>query len=315
MSFASQVKEETARLECTDEEKRAELCACVKLLSTLSLQHDGLTLTIRCKNPTVIKMISLDLQELYGVKPRLLAIADQRFDKSSVYALKLDQQVRGILEDLDLWTEQGLMEHPHMSFLASEAMVKAYLRGAFLAAGSVNDPSSTNYHMEIAVPEEGHARFLVRLMQKFYIQARITRRRSRYVVYVKASEQISDFLRVIGANQAIFEFEDVRIRRDFVNNLSRLNNCELANDAKSLATASKQYQAALYLKQSGRLDQLSEKDREMAQLRIAEPDASLMELAAAYESRTGTRLSKSGIRHRFLKIIDLAEKYQGKEQL
>lgn len=312
MSFASDVKNEVARLEVDENGKKAELCAIIKLLSTMSLSSHGLALTVRSKNANVIRMVSEYVNDIYGIKPGLGAIKDNRFDKKNIYAVVIEDKVREILKDLDLWTDNGIQEHPRMKFLNNDNMIRAYLSGCFLATGSVNHPSKTNYHMEVVVNEESHAEFIVRLLAKFYINARIATRRSQYVVYVKASEQISDFLRLMGASNAIFTFEDVRIQRDFVNNLSRLNNCELANDAKSLQTAHKQYEAVEFLLQKGHMEKLSEKDQEMAMLRFENPDASLLELSELYEDRTGTVLSKSGIRHRFNKIMELAEKYRNR---
>ena len=207
----------------------------------------------------------------------------------------------------------GIQTHPRMRFLANENMIRGYLSGCFLATGSINDPSNTSYHLEMTSQEEAHAEFIIRLLQKFHINAHMTVRRNQQVVYVKASEQITDFLRVIGASDAIFTFEDVRIQRDFVNSLSRLNNCEIANEAKSFGVAQKQAEAVRYLADSGHLAKLTDKDREIALLRLEYDDASLLELASIYEEKTGVVLSKSGIRHRFNKIMELADKYRQKE--
>lgn len=313
MSFASEVKEEVARLEVDDAARRGQLSAVIKLLSTLSFTSSGMRLAIRCKNAVIIRMVAQDLQTLYGIRPDLGAIKENRFDKTNTYIINVEEKVREILEDLDLWTESGLSAHPSMKFLNSDRMVRAYLTGCFLATGSVNNPNKTNYHLEIVTADETHARFIVRLMQKFQIYARIAKRRSQYMVYIKASEQISDFLRLMRASNAVFTFEDVRIQRDFVNNLSRLSNCEIANEAKSLQTADKQFEAVTFLMESKHLEKLSQKDQEMALLRYENPEASLLELAHLYEARTGTVLSKSGVRHRFNKIIELAEKYSGKD--
>lgn len=313
MSFASEVKEEVARLEVDDATKKGQLSAILKLLSTLNFSSNGMFLSVRCKNAAIIKMISQDLQSLYDIRPALGAIKDNKLNKNNTYVINVEEKVREVLQDLDLWTESGLTDHPSMKFLNNEKMIRAYLTGCFLATGSVNNPSKTNYHLEIVTAEESHARFIVRLLQKFQIFARIAVRRSQYMVYIKASEQISDFLRLMQASNAVFTFEDVRIQRDFVNNLSRLNNCEIANEAKSLQAADRQFEAVMYLIESHNLEKLSQKDQEMALLRYENPEASLLELSGKYEERTGTVLSKSGVRHRFNRIIELADRYRGKE--
>lgn len=313
MSFASDVKEEVARLQLDEKTRKAQLCAIIKLLSSLKITSEGLSLTLKCKNAAVIRNVAQSLLALYDVRSDFSTIKEERFDRRSSYRLTVNEKARDILEDLDLWTGLGIQTHPRMRFLNNESMIRGYLSGCFLATGSINDPSNTSYHLEISCQEEEHAEFIIRLLQKFNITARKTSRRNQQMVYVKASEQITDFLRVIGASNAIFTFEDVRIQRDFVNSLSRLNNCEIANEAKSFSTAQKQAEAIRYLVESGHLAKLSDKDREIAMLRLEYDDTSLLELAGIYEEKTGVVLSKSGIRHRFNKIMELAEKYRSKE--
>ena len=313
MSFASNVKEEITRLEVEDNVRKAQLSALLKLTSTLGLTSRGLHLTVATKNAAVIRYISQSVQKLYGVRAELQAFKDNRFEKTNTYHLVINEKAREILEDLDLWTGTGLQTHPRMRFLNSDEKMRGYIMGCFLAKGSINSPNSTNYHAEIVSEEKEHAEFVSRLLEKFYIDSRVTTRRNQYVTYIKASEQVSDFLRLIGASEAVFEFEDVRIQRDFVNSISRLNNCVIANDAKSLEMAHRQYDAVDFLVKSGNIAKLSSKDQEIAYLRLENPDAGLLELADLYSARTGTVLSKSGIRHRFVKIMDLAEKYQKKE--
>lgn len=313
MSFASNVKEEITRLEVDDNVRKAELSALLKLTSTLGLSSKGMHLTVAIKNAAVIRFVAQSLQVLYGVRAELQAVKDNRFEKTNTYHLVINEQVREILEDLDLWTGTGLQTHPRMRFLGSDEKMRGYIMGCFLAKGSINSPASTNYHAEIVSEEEEHAVFVCKLLEKFFIDSKVTTRRNQYVTYIKASEQVSDFLRLIGASEAVFEFEDVRIQRDFVNSISRLNNCTIANDAKSLEMAHRQYEAVDFLTASGNIAKLSGKDQEIAYLRLENPDAGLLELAELYSARTGTVLSKSGIRHRFVKIMDLADKYQNKE--
>ncbi len=310
MSFASEVKEEVARLELDDKSRKAELSALVKLLSSVSFTSSGMKLTLRTKNAVVIRMISQDFSYFYDIKPQLQVVKDERLTKSNTYMVVITEKVRDILQDLDLWTESGLQTHPRMKFLANENMIRGYLAGCFLATGSVNSPNITNYHLEVSTSEEEHSKFIVRLLEKFYINARITERRNQFVVYIKASEQITDFLKVIGASDAVFTFEDVRIQRDFMNNFSRLNNCQIANDAKSMETANRQYEAVKYLIDNDLMYGLSKKDQEMARLRFDNPEASLAELAEIYEETYGGEISKSGVRHRFNKIMAKVEEYR-----
>ena len=121
-----------------------------------------------------------------------------------------------------------------------ECCARAYLAGAFLSGGSVDSPNKTNYHLEISTTNLDLALFIEKLMHRFDLPAKHIKRRNQEVVYIKASDKISDFLRCVGASEAVFTFEDSRIQRDFMNSLTRLDNCELANEMKSISAGKRQ---------------------------------------------------------------------------
>ncbi|MBQ1827345.1 MAG: DNA-binding protein WhiA [Erysipelotrichaceae bacterium] len=310
MSFASEVKEELARAELEDQPAKARLCAMVQLLSSLSISRGKMALNVRCHSAAIAKTVVADFRQVYDIRAEISVLRSSEGGKNRTYEITVGDNAREILTDLDLWTERGLQSHPRMSFLSSDDMTRAYLAGSFLAGGSVNSAKSSDYHMEFAANDESHAGFIVRLLGKFYVNARTTVRRGKNLAYIKASQQIADTLSLLGAYNALFEFEDVRIQRDFVNNNRRLNNTEIANEIKSQQVAQKQYEAAAYLQDHGIINLLSEKDREIADLRLKYSDASLNELAQYYEEMYGLSISKSGIRHRFEKILALAERHQ-----
>ena len=218
------------------------------------------------------------------------------------------------MNDLDLWTDRGLQDHPRMMFLSTDEMVRGYVAGTFLATGSINRPTSSNYHMEVTANSEGHADFLIKLLTKFRIPAKRTERRKKTIVYVKSGEAIADFLILIGANDALMEFENERINRDYFNNFQRLENINIANEQKTLAVAQKQIEAIQYLLDRKLEHLLRKEDLEVAMLRMEFQDASFNELAKEYYNRTGVLLSKSGIRHRFNKVLALKEKYEERER-
>lgn len=314
MSFASEVKEELARVELDDQLVKGRLCAMVQLLSSLSLASGKLGLTVRCHNGSLAKTIVADFLQAYNIRSEISLIQSHLGSKSRTYQISITEDAREILTDLDLWTERGLQSHPRMSFLNSDDMTRAYLAGCFLAGGSVNSAKTSDYHMEFAANDESHAAFIIRLLAKFYITARQTKRRGHDIVYIKASQMIADTLSLMGAYDSLFEFEDIRIQRDFVNNNRRLNNTEIANEIKSQQVAARQYETAAFLQQRNLLSLLSDKEREIAQLRLRYDDANLKELARYYEEIYGQPISKSGIRHRFEKITALADKYRIQEE-
>jgi len=310
MSFASDVKDEVARQQLPARLANARLSAVVQLLAAIDMTRQGMALTIRTANANVARASVRDLQACYGVEPQLAAVKKPRFDKTSSYVITVSGQARAILQDLDLWTESGLQEHPRQRFIDSDERVRAYLQGCFMATGSLNAPTTANYHLEMTATNPALAEFIVRQMARFRLTAKVTVRRGQPVVYLKASEQIADFLRLIGASQAVLAFEDERIQRDFMNNFSRLDNCELANEYKSMQAARKQVEAVDRLRKLGLLEAMEDKQRDIAMLRLQHPEATLLELSEAYEAATGTKLSKSGIRHRLLKLMEMAARHQ-----
>ena len=145
------------------------------------------------------------------------------------------------------------------------------------------------------------------------LPAKQIKRRNQYVVYLKASEKISDFLRLIGAPEAVMKFEDVRIQRDYFNSLTRLDNCEFANEVKTLEACRRQLESIELLEKYHRVEHLDGKLREIIVLRKENPEANLNELCEVYEKKTGTGISKSGMRHRLARIDELAEKLKESE--
>ena len=313
MSFTSDVKEELSRIELSDNTKRAQLSALLQILASINISSDGMKLTITTTNGAVIRRIATDLNYLYQIKCKITYQKQINLDKKTIYSVVVSEKVEDILFDLDLWTDKGLQDHPRMMFLNNDEMIRSYLAGCFMSSGSISSPTSTSYHMEIVANSEEHGQFLIKLLDKFYIKAKMTTRRNDDVVYLKSAEMIADFLNVIGAGDALLEFEDIRIQRDFVNSIQRLENVKIANEKKILAVADEQYETVSFLLEHDLLKQLSEKDQEIAMLRYENPDASLMELSDLLYIQSKTTLSKSGIRHRFEKITALAEKYKERQ--
>lgn len=308
MSFTTDVKAEIAQTSLEIGAMRAQAAALIQLCSSISINSEGMQLIIRTENAATAKRIFKLLKDLYKVPTELSVIRKMKLKKNNIYTLTVVSQVREVLEDLGLLSQKGLQSHPARSLVAKESGSRAYLAGAFLASGSVNSPQKANYHLEIVTQEEEHAKFIEKLMRRFDLPAKTILRRKQFVVYLKASDKISDFLRLCSANNAVLDFEGIRIERDFHNSLTRLDNCEVANEMKSQAAARKQIEAIEKLQAHGKLDMLEHKLREIADLRIDFTELSLNELCEEYEIRTGTMMSKSGMKHRFTKIMELAEK-------
>jgi DNA-binding protein WhiA len=197
---------------------------------------------------------------------------------------------------------------PDKKIFQKECCIRAYLAGAFLACGSVNNPETSNYHLEMSFAEEEYANFIAQLMNNFELNAKIIKRRNRYVVYLKSSEKIGDFLRAMGASRSVMNFESTRIDRNMSNTVNRWNNCDIANEIKSLASANKQIDDINIVDMFMGLEMLDEKTRSVALIRRKYPEMSLNELAQVYYEETGQTISKSGLHHRFKKISDEAKR-------
>ena len=310
MSFTTDVKAEVGQNILKPCCQKAQLAALIQLCSSLGLNSQGLYLTIRTENATTVKRIWTLLKESYAPRMELSILKKMNLKKNNIYVIQVRSNVREILDDLTLLNEGTLREHPLKSIVRKDCCARAYLAGAFMASGSVNSPAITSYHLEIATLRGTHADYIQQLMLRFDLPAKQIQRRNQYVVYLKASEKISDFLRLIGAYESLMNFEDVRIQRDYINSLTRLDNCELANEVKTLEAGKKQLESIRILEENNRIEHLDYKLQEVIRLRKENPEASLLELCSLYETNTGTPISKSGMKHRLAKLNEMAEKLQ-----
>ena len=187
----------------------------------------------------------------------------------------------------------------------------SYLRGAFLASGSVNNPETSRYHLEIYSLYENHNDAIAQMMNRFHLNAKTTKRRSGFITYLKGAEQIADFLRVIGAINAMLSFEDLRIMRDMRNSVNRLVNCDTANLKKTANAVAKQIDNIQLIEREIGLQELPEKLQLLATFRLENQEMSLKEVA---EQVPDGPISKSGINHRFKKINEIADKLRNGQE-
>ena len=180
----------------------------------------------------------------------------------------------------------------------------------FLGCGSINDPKKSRYHLEFLLNNITLANELNKLLNKKNLGSKVLKRENRYMVYIKGSEKISDFLRIISASNALLYYEDIRIYRDHKNMTNRLNNCEQANVDKMIESAQKDIKIIEKLKEKDMFDLLDEKDRLIADYRLKYPESSLQELSEIISLETPAKLTKSGIYHRLRKIKELGKKIE-----
>ena len=311
MSFSSTIKNEIVRYEYNHDEKIALLSSIIKTNGTLSMSNKNLVVDVRTENAKIAKLIFLFIQEIYKIDCRLLVSKKNKLNKNNVYIAQIRNKGLEILEDLEIYKDGELNALPTLKTLKKECAKRAYLTGCFLSSGSINDPSSKNYHLEFSTSTESHAAFLQKLANKFGLNAKTIKRRNKFVVYLKKSEEISDFLRIINAQVGVMEFEEERISKDYWNSNNRLNICEISNEVKTLNSAKEQIDAIELIFSNNKQYLLDEKDKQIAQIRLDNPEVNLQEMADIYVQKYETPISKSGINHRIRKIKQIAKEIKG----
>jgi len=307
MSFSIEVKEEIVRYEFSNnDEKRALLSSLTRINGTMSMGNGGVILEIRSENAKIAKLLFMLIKDLYNIDARILVAKKMKLKKNNIYLVQVNNKGLEILEDLEIYKNGKLDHNPTKDILKNNNDLRAYIMGSFLASGSVNDPSSKHYHLEITTHSDKHADFLVKIISKFDLQPKIIKRRNVYVVYIKKSEEISDFLRIINATNCVLDFEEERINKDYWNSNNRLNICELSNEVKTIKSANTQLEYIDKIYAHSKEYLLDEKDKKIVNIRKNNPEANLQEIADIFNSLYGTNVSKSGINHRLRKIKEIA---------
>lgn len=311
MSFASETKKELTNLEVKACCVRAELSALIRMNGSLSFSNRGLVVDIQTENAAIARRIYTLIKMSYQVQVELLVRKKMRLKKNNVYIVRLLVQAKEILQDMRILGEGFTFIHDISPELVQKKCCKrSYLRGAFLAGGSVNNPETSSYHLEIFSLYKEHNDSLCELMNTFGLNSKTLERKKGYITYLKEAEKITEFLIIVGASNALLRFEDVRIVRDMRNSVNRLVNCETANLNKTIGASIRQVENIRYIDQTVGLQVLPVKLREIAELRLKYPDVTLKELG---EMVSGGAISKSGINHRLRKIDEMAEKLRAGE--
>lgn len=314
MSFSAEVKQEVAQKVMSGNDARAELSALIQMTSSLSFSNRGMTILVTVENAAVARTIYRLTKGRYGGEISLFVKRKMNLKKNRIYGLRILSGAPVILTDLGIYTNRGLLQKPLKKIVETDNNARAYLAGAFLASGSINPPEKTSYHMEITASSQEHADFLIELLNRFYISAKSIERRGKVIVYVKAAEKIADFLRIIEADQHLLVFENIRISRDFTNSITRLNNIDVANEVKTQAAAEKQLADIQMIYDDHKYDGLDQKLKDVVAIRMEHPDSSLNELAEILGQNTGKPVSKSGMKHRFVKLHEIAMRGHHEEE-
>lgn len=305
MSYTIDIKKEISSIESTKSEMIAELSGFVRNNGTV--ENNVLSLTT--ENEFTIERLKEFFKNLHEVDLSVEIKDNLNFSKKNLYSLKLSNKTDKILQDLGFYDNNNeYLEAPPTYIVGANEEIRAYLRGVFLCTGSINNPKTSRYHMELLVSKPNEAVFIQKLLNIFDLNAKILNREKGYMIYIKEAEKISDYIRILGASKAVMYFEDAKIYREKKNQTNRLNNCEQANMDKIVATAASQLEQIEVIETSGNLDLLDDKTKEALLYRKKYPESSLKELSEIISIETGKKITKSGLNHRFRKIKELSER-------
>jgi len=311
VSFAAQTKKELTLVETDACCEKAELSAMIRMNGSVQLTNQKVVLDISTENAAIARRIYSLIKKRFQIHTELLVRKKMRLKKNNVYIVRVPNQVQAILADLSIVSE-GFQFTPGIEkgIVKNPCCKRAYLRGAFMAGGSVNNPEGSSYHLEIASMYEEHCQALVKLANRFDLNARFIERKKGFIFYIKEGEKIIEFLSLIGAHQALLRFEDVRIMKDMRNSVNRIVNCETANLNKTIGAAVRQIDNIRLLQREVGLENLPDKLREVAEIRLKHPDINLKEVGDLLKGA----VSKSGVNHRLRKIDEMAEKLRNSQR-
>ncbi len=308
MSFSNDCKTEVAKINVTDSHLiRAELEALLRLSSELILRNLKFTISFETLNAMVARRYLDFVKKEYNVETTLLTHQIKKLNQGIYYQVLIDSDPSLIISDFNLLGDSINKEE----ILVGSGTREAFLRAAFLARGSINDPKNGDYHTEIVTSSDSDALFIQKVMNEFALNAKITKRRNDFVVYLKDVSAIGDFLRIIGASHQAFLLDENVIKREYKASLTRQMNAEIANEMKTLSASKKQIEYINTIQFN--IKDLSKIDSSVLlvmKVRLDNPEASFKELIDIIDKDYGIKMTKSGLNHKFIKIKEIASKIE-----
>lgn len=310
MSFSTDVKEDILKVNNDSNSNLVELEALLRFGSEIILGKP-LKIAFSSTQMNILRhFISLLKQSYLDVKYEVISRTMQKLKHQTIYTCIIEDSEHVIIDGLGLLEAITLKKD---EILEDQSLSLAYLRGAFLIKGTVNNPSTSNYHLEISTDKEAEALFIQRIINYYSLNARITKRRNSLIVYLKEKDAIIELLRRIGANVTMNEFENVVIQRTLSANINRLMNIDVANQQKTNKSAKEQLKYIKFLEYNYPLEKMDPKLLMVMKVRIDNPEASLSELIEIINSVYEENITKSGLNHRFRKLKEIAINYERKK--
>ncbi|MCF0118061.1 MAG: DNA-binding protein WhiA [Bacilli bacterium] len=310
VSFTQFIKEELSVLEYNEQQLFCIMAGFTSNNARIVIQNKTTNIILTTENAKIAKFIYLSYQKLFGVDPRFTYSRRMQFDKKVCFNVVIEEKADEILEKLEIDIFQ---ESIKKSYLNDDESIKCFILGTFLSTGSCNSPISSNYHLEISFSNEQLATYINKLMNKkkpISFDTKIIKRRNNFVVYLKKSDKIVDFLAYVGAHDSCLQFEEIRVERDFRNNDNRLQICENANMVRTVETAQKQIEEIKYLDKTIGLRNIpNDKMKILCYLRLENEELSMQELANLLSEEIKRNVSKSNVNHLFRAIHQMYERF------
>lgn len=312
MSFASEVKKELLSIEdvssCC---RKSTLLGILQGASDIVFTNGGMKIIIKSYLLSVIQKTMNILKSEYSIEPIIKYGDDKNVNKLRYYYLEINSNAEQIIRDYHLMPFDEIT----LDNFKNECCKNAFIRGLFIARGSINDPRKNCYHFEITVKKEEIAFIVKYIFNQNDIDAKIRERSNNYTIYIKRSEEISSALALIGAASGVFYFEDSRIVRDISNMANRMANCDIANVKKSTEAAQKQLKAIEYIRKVGHFNKMPIRLQTIALMREEYPDATLEDLSDYSDKMFGKTLSKSGVSHCLRSLMQFYEDLYSKNSV
>lgn len=317
MSFSGEIKEELGgQISTARHCQIAEISALISMCGSVMIDSNNrYAIKIHTENLIVARKCFTLLEKTFNIRTEI-SIRKNLIRQSVSYwiivkkheeAIKVLQATKLINKDGEVFEELSIVKNV---IVQQYCCKRAFIRGAFLASGSISDPEKS-YHFEIVCAVRAKAEQLQKIMNSFGIDAKVILRKKSYVVYVKEGVQIADLLNIIEAHVALMKFENVRIIKDMRNTVNRKVNCETANINKTVSAAVKQVEDIVYIRDTIGLENLSDALRDVALTRLEYPEATLKELGDLLT----TPIGKSGVNHRLRKLGEMADKLRENKEV
>ena len=309
-SFTQQVKEELSLIEERPiQQIRALLSAYIRINGHFQISDKSSSIVLQTENAKVARYIYSLIKNTFNCDIHFDYVKNKKLNKTTSYKMIISSQVDEILDELNVSFLEGKISK---EIVYDDETIASYLCGAFLASGSVNSPHNSNYHLEICLNDENYAKWMSHLFARYKnsdFEPKVTKRRESYVLYLKKSDKIADFLIMIGAVDSCMEFENIRVDRDFMNTANRLSNFDMANMERTVKVAKEQVKwIKLIDKKLGVKNIANQKVRMVCQYRLENESLSMQDIADRLSEGLEKPISKSAVARLFVKIRNLYEK-------